>query len=134
MNRIAQLRKEKDWSQQELADMLEVHQTAVSQWENERTTPNFEALMELCGLFDVRPEYLMGNSNERGHFNPTEEEMDGLGEDAAEAATLRALDSNLRRYYAPPVLEHRGRPHRSSKLVWPTAPSSYHIHGGIFNA
>ena len=32
MNRIAQLRKEKDWSQQELADMLEVHQTAVSQW------------------------------------------------------------------------------------------------------
>ena len=56
MNRIAQLRKEKDWSQQELADMLEVHQTAVSQWENERTTPNFEALMELCGLFDVRPE------------------------------------------------------------------------------
>ena len=91
MNRIAQLRKEKDWSQQELADMLEVHQTAVSQWENERTTPNFEALMELCGLFDVRPEYLMGNSNERGHFNPTEEEMDGLGEDAAEAATLRAL-------------------------------------------
>ena len=42
----------------------------------------------------------MGNSNERGHFNPTEEEMDGLGEDAAEAATLRALDSNLRRYYA----------------------------------
>ena len=79
MNRIAQLRKEKDWSQQELADMLEVHQTAVSQWENERTTPNFEALMELCGLFDVRPEYLMGNSNERGHFNPTEEEMDGRG-------------------------------------------------------
>ena len=61
--------------------------------------------MELCGLFDVRPEYLMGNSNERGHFNPTEEEMDGLGEDEAEAATLRALDSNLRRYYAGLNLE-----------------------------
>ncbi len=105
MNRIAQLRKEKDWSQQELADMLEVHQTAVSQWENERTTPNFEALMELCGLFDVRPEYLMGNSNERGRFNPTEEEMDGLGEDEAEAAALRALDSNLHRYYAGLNLE-----------------------------
>ena len=90
MNRIAQLRKEKDWSQQELADMLEVHQTAVSQWENERTTPNFEALMELCGLFDVRP---------------TEEEMDGLGEDEAEAAALRALDSNLHRYYAGLNLE-----------------------------
>lgn len=31
--------------------------------------------------------------------------MDGLGEDAAEAATLRALDSNLRRYYAGLNLE-----------------------------
>ena len=38
-------------------------------------------------------------------INPTEEEMDGLGEDAAEAATLRALDSNLRRYYAGLNLE-----------------------------
>ena len=37
--------------------------------------------------------------------NPTEEEMDGLGEDAAEAATLRALDFNLRRYYAGLNLE-----------------------------
>ena len=83
MNRIAQLRKEKDWSQQELADMLEVHQTAVSQWENERTTPNFEALMELCGLFDVRPEYLMGNSNERGHFKSYRGGNGRLGEDAA---------------------------------------------------
>ena len=31
--------------------------------------------------------------------------MFGLGEDAADAATLRALDSNLRRYYAGLNLE-----------------------------
>lgn len=105
MNRIEQLRKEKGWSQQRLAEIQGVHQTAVSQWEKGRTTPSFETLMSLCSLFDVRPEYLMGTSAERGRFNMSEDELEQLGHDEAETAMLKTLDSDLRRYYAGLNLE-----------------------------
>lgn len=71
MNRISMLRRESGFSQQELADRLKVHQTAVSQWEKERTAPNFDLVCKMSELFDVSPVYLMGNTSERGHF-PTQ--------------------------------------------------------------
>ena len=42
MNRIREVRKAKKLSQTELAEMLHVHQTAVSQWENGKTEPDVD--------------------------------------------------------------------------------------------
>lgn len=80
MNRIAALRKEASMSQAELAERLKIHQTAVSQWEKGRTSPSFDAIMEMCSIFDVRADYLLGRSDERGHFTLTPQEQDELGE------------------------------------------------------
>jgi len=65
MNRIKDLRKEHGMSQLELAQELNVHQTAVSQWETDKTTPDILIIGELAVYFDVSIEYLLGKSDDR---------------------------------------------------------------------
>lgn len=60
MNRFKELRNKYGYSQKELAEMLFVNQTAVSQWERGVTTPNKSSLAKLCDLFDVSADYLLG--------------------------------------------------------------------------
>ena len=62
MNRIRALRKEKNWSQSELADFLHVHQTAISQWEKSKTEPDKSNLLALSELFGVSTDYLLGRT------------------------------------------------------------------------
>lgn len=57
---IKKLRKEQGLSQRELAKALNVHQTAVSQWENKRTRPDQEVLQNMALLFNVSVDYLLG--------------------------------------------------------------------------
>lgn len=64
MNIIKQLRKEKKLSQSKLANLLNVHQTAVSQWEQGRTMPDIEILKQLSNLFGVSIDYILGNESE----------------------------------------------------------------------
>lgn len=60
MNRFKELRNKYGYSQKELAEILFVNQTAVSQWERGVTTPNKSSLAKLCDLFDVSADYLLG--------------------------------------------------------------------------
>lgn len=46
------LRKEKSLSQLQLAQMLNVDQTAISQWETNKTMPSIENLVKLSKIFD----------------------------------------------------------------------------------
>jgi len=63
MNRFKELRIEKGYSQKELADILFVNQTAVSQWERDVTTPTKETLMKLCDLYSTTIDYLLGRTD-----------------------------------------------------------------------
>jgi len=60
MNIIKELRTQKKISQQQLADLCNVHQTAVSQWENGRTLPDRNSLQLLAHVFGVSVELLLG--------------------------------------------------------------------------
>ena len=59
MNRLKTLRKNKNLSQKELADILFVNQTAVSQWERGATSPNPTTLNKLADFFNVSTDYLL---------------------------------------------------------------------------
>ena len=59
MSKISELRKKYGYSQQKLAKILNVHQTAISQWETGRTTPDIETAMTMARLFQVSVEYLL---------------------------------------------------------------------------
>lgn len=60
INRIRELRQQKGYSQQTLADLLFVNQTAVSQWEREVTFPEQPMLIKLASLFNVSTDYILG--------------------------------------------------------------------------
>ena len=62
-DKIKTLRKSLGYSQEELAKTINVHQTAVSQWEQGRTTPDIETIKKLASLFNVSVDYLLGRSN-----------------------------------------------------------------------
>ena len=56
---IATLRKEKGWTQVELAEKLQVSDKAVSKWEKDDAFPSVEFFPTLAELFDVSIDYLM---------------------------------------------------------------------------
>ena len=57
--RIVNLRKQKNLSQQKLADILFVSDKTVSSWEINRTEPSLEMIVNLSKLFDCTPSYLI---------------------------------------------------------------------------
>lgn len=64
MNRIKELRKANGYSQEKLASILSVHQTAISQWETGRTLPDIELAHRIARLFSVSIDYLLGLEEE----------------------------------------------------------------------
>ena len=50
---IAKCRKEKNMTQQELADRLGVTDRAVSHWENGRRLPDYSLIKELCSVLSI---------------------------------------------------------------------------------
>ena len=56
---IATLRKEKGWTQVELAEKLQVSDKAVSKWEKDDSSPSVEFFPALAELFGVSIDYLM---------------------------------------------------------------------------
>lgn len=57
-NRISRLRTERKYSQEYLAECMEVSRQAVSKWENDLSSPDTKNLIRLAELFNVSVEYL----------------------------------------------------------------------------
>ena len=63
--RIANLRKEKELKQDDLAEMLNVSPQAVSKWENDQTCPDISILPQLAKILGVSVDKLLtGKSGE----------------------------------------------------------------------
>lgn len=58
--RLKQLRLKNKLTQGELADILGVKPTAISNYESERNEPSFDKLIALSKYFDVSCDYLLG--------------------------------------------------------------------------
>ncbi len=57
-NRISELRKKHNYSQEYVAEQLDVSRQAVSKWEQDQTSPDTNNLIALARLFGVSVEYL----------------------------------------------------------------------------
>ncbi len=57
---IKKLRREKDMTQEDLAEALGVSVSAVSQWELEKTAPDLSLIPPLCNLLGVSADTLLG--------------------------------------------------------------------------
>lgn len=58
-DRIQYLRKQKGYSQEELADKTGVSRQAVSKWESEQSTPDLEKIIAMSELFEVTTDYIL---------------------------------------------------------------------------
>ena len=58
-NRLYQLRKQKGFSQEELANRLNVSRQTVSKWEVGDSSPDMEKLVAISDLFDVSLDMLI---------------------------------------------------------------------------
>lgn len=58
--KIYQLRTEKNLSQGDLADRLDVSRQSVSKWENNMAVPDLDKLIKLCDIFEISLDELTG--------------------------------------------------------------------------
>ena len=72
---IAELRKEKNMTQEQLAERLGVSNKSISRWENGVTMPDSSLLNEICGLLDININELMsGEKIEKENYITKAEE------------------------------------------------------------
>lgn len=65
MNRIKELRKEKNLTQADLAKLLDVSDRSIGFYENEKRDPDTKALKKLADYFSVTIDYLLGRTDTR---------------------------------------------------------------------
>ena len=67
-DKIIRLRKRNGWSQEELAEKMQVSRQAVSKWEGAQTIPDLEKILMLSSLFGVTTDYLLKDEIEEVEF------------------------------------------------------------------
>lgn len=63
MNRLRELRKERDVSQADVGKLLKITRQAVQRWEVGKSEPNIFQLLGLADYFNVSIDYLVGRSD-----------------------------------------------------------------------
>lgn len=67
-DKIIRLRKKNGWSQEELAEKMQVSRQAVSKWEGAQTIPDLGKILVLGNLFGVTTDYLLKDEMEDEEF------------------------------------------------------------------
>lgn len=57
--KILKLRKQKNWSQEDLAERLDVSRQSVSKWESTASVPDLDKIIRMSQIFDVSTDYLL---------------------------------------------------------------------------
>lgn len=91
MEKIKELRKEKEIYQKELANKLNKSITCICDWERGRTEPNIQDLKALADIFGCSIDYLVGRENEDGIVYVTGEKL--TNSEKKLIATIRQLQN-----------------------------------------
>lgn len=75
--KIIRLRKKNGWSQEELAEKMNVSRQAVSKWEGAQSVPDIEKILQLGALFGVTTDYLLKDHLEEEEFTDDSIAPDG---------------------------------------------------------
>lgn len=69
-NKLIELRKQKNLSQEEVAEKLGVTRQTISKWETNQSTPDFDKIVPICKLYNIETEELLtGNKKETDNEN-----------------------------------------------------------------
>ncbi len=73
-DKIIQLRKKNGWSQEELAEKVNVTRQSVSKWESAASIPDINKILELAKIFGVTTDYLLKDEMEMEEFSGENDE------------------------------------------------------------
>ncbi|MBR2952885.1 MAG: helix-turn-helix transcriptional regulator [Clostridia bacterium] len=65
IDRLTNLRIDRDIKQKELAELLGIKQSAYSKYEKRRAKLQIEDLIKLCKYFNVSSDYILGLTDEQ---------------------------------------------------------------------
>lgn len=79
MNIYKQLRKSKNLTQIEFANILNVDQSTISKWEQDKSVPDIQMLSTLADFFNVSTDYLLGKTTYKPEPKPKGKKIPVLG-------------------------------------------------------
>ncbi len=89
-DKIIMLRKKNGWSQEELAERLEVSRQSVSKWEGRLSVPDMNKIIGMSALFGVSTDYLL--KDELEEITPSESQA--TDDDTGSVRTVDAEEAN----------------------------------------
>lgn len=75
--KIAALRKQNNWSQEDLAEQLQISRQSVSKWESGASIPDLDRIVKMSALFGVSTDYLLKDEMEEIAWSETDEPSEG---------------------------------------------------------
>lgn len=79
MNRIRELRQARGWYQTDLAEKLKTAPNTISRYETGQRQLDPETICDICDLFGVTADYLLGRSSEPyAQFSPEDAHLVAL--------------------------------------------------------
>ena len=69
-DKLIQLRKERNWSQEDLAEKLNVSRQAISRWENGTAYPDAQNILQISKSFNITTDYLLNDDYEKDEDIP----------------------------------------------------------------
>ena len=88
-DKLIRLKKKNGWSQEELAEKMNVSRQAVSKWEGAQTIPDLEKILLLGELFGMTTDYLLKDEIEN------EDYTDGISDPGVRKITLAEANEYL---------------------------------------
>ena len=78
--RLSRIRKEKEFTQNDIADKVGVTSQAVSKWENDLASPDIDILLKLADIFDISVDELLGKETKTTVLNekPSKKDIDKM--------------------------------------------------------
>ncbi len=68
--KIREARKNKKYTQKQLAQKIGAAHNSISDWENDKNKPDPDTIELLCGVLEITPNYLLASSSDE--FSPFE--------------------------------------------------------------
>lgn len=108
--RIAQLRKEQNLSQGQLAEAMDVSRQAVSKWENDQSSPDSLNLIRLSEILDTDIEYLTTGRQTYGRRPPVVIKTVETVEKVVEKPVVQVIETVVEKIVEKPVVQYVEKP------------------------
>ena len=76
--RITQLRKQKGWSQNDLAKAIEASRDMIGKYERNDNLPSVEVAFKLADIFEVSVDYLLGKGQHASYDKETIKRLESI--------------------------------------------------------